>query len=398
VKRRLAFGVPATLVVVAAAAIAVVAWSTRDGSANGSRATAKIAFLVAPPAAGPPRPVALYVIDADGSNRRLVTGCGEGPESTAPYSECIVRSFAWSPDGRRLAFVRGTAGSSTRVPNLSLFVIDLDGKRERQLAGCGKPKWPSCGDFFQSQPAWSPDASRLVVPRAGVLYVFNVDRGGYRRLTPRCGSRRCYEMQPAWSPGGSTIVFRRMEAPRRRWLREFPLYSVKSDGSGLKKLTNLPGWTFRPAWSPDGRKIAFTVSDALGRGNSSMYSMAADGSRLTVLGSGQRFSGPRFPAWSPDGTEIVYLRTPIVPSPDADLSAEIWVMRADGTNQRRLYQSAQAFTSFGPTWSPEGGHIAFGAAVRGDEDDSGLFVMKADGTGLRRIAEPPIEAAWQPRP
>jgi Tol biopolymer transport system component len=398
VSRRVAFGLSAGLMVVIAAAIATVAWNARGNAVSRSSLSGRIAFSV-PPSDGNhlARPADLYVIDADGSNRRLLTRCPKLPPAQ-DYLDCIVRAFAWSPDGRQLAFVRGTIGGPT-APDLSLFVVDVDGQRERRLPGCGRPRWPSCGDFFGSQPAWAPDGSRLVVPRSGVLYVVNVDRWGYRRLMPPCRSRRCYDMHPAWAPDGATIVFRRMEAPRRRWLREFPLYSVNVDGSGLKKLTNLPGWTANPVWSADGRRIAFTVSDSRGRGESRMYSMAADGSDLTLLASGQRFGGPRLPAWSPDGTKIAYSATPVKHTKTGEgLAPEVWVINADGTGRTRLYQSHSGGLGLvGPIWSPGGTSIAFGVSLL-DRDDSGIFVMKADGSGLQRIAEPPTEAAWQPQP
>jgi Tol biopolymer transport system component len=403
VKGRLALAV-VVVALLATAALAALVWSIGSSPvAAGPTPKGKVAFS-APPSDDShlAMPSDLYVIDPDGSDRRRVARCSSGAD-VAPAKNlrfgCIVRGFAWSPDGRRLAFIRGNMGGATSLPDLSLFVVNLDGQRERRLQGCGKPKWPSCGDFFGSQPAWSPDSSRVVVPRGGSLYVFDVDRGVYRRLTPGCGRRRCFDMHPDWAPNGSRIVFARMGAPSSQSPPGQSLYSVKPDGSGLRRLTNRPGWAGNPVWSPDGRRIAF---DEWGGSEDGTYVMGADGSDPTPVLSGPNSSGPHVPAWSPDGTQIAYITTPatgITVRARTLFIAEIWLMKANGSERRRLYRSGSGLETWGrPVWSPGGKYIAFGVGLTGDAENSGIYVVKADGTGLRRVAAAPTDAAWQPGP
>ena len=94
------------------------------------------------------------------------------------------------------------------------------------------------------------------------------------------------------------------------------------------------------------------------------------------------------PSWSPDRKQIVY-----VSARGGD--ADVYVMNADGTGQRRLAGSKKGPQDQYPAWSPDGKLIAF-ASNRGGEED--IFVMRADGTGLRRLTK---NAAWiedqQPR-
>jgi Tol biopolymer transport system component len=320
-------------------------------------------------------------INRNGWNRRHLAGCKTG--------SCVVSAYAWSPAGKRLAFLRGIRGGRFRREQLSLFVVRADGKRERRLDGCGKPKWTSCGDFFGSRISWAPDGSRVVVTRGGSLYTFNVDRKGFRRLTS-CGRlASCFDKHPAWAPDGSTILFARLDGPRSQ-----SIYSVKPDGTGLTRLTDPRDQTGNPVWSPDGRRIAF---DAWDETESRIYVMRPDGSDPTLLKAGPPASGPGVPAWSPDGARIVFVSTPGTPGAYV---AEIWTINPDGTQPMRLYRSDCCLSAWGrPTWSPDGRYIAFASGL-GTPDMSGLYVVKTDGTGLRKLVAGLVaggmEPAWQP--
>jgi Tol biopolymer transport system component len=372
-RRRVALGVVGALLMFGAAAPeldAIGATGSTSAVSNG-----KIAYSDSSQ---------IWLVNRYGSKRRHLAGCKSSP--------CVVGAYAWSPAGKRLAFLRGTPGNRFRPSQLSLFVVRADGKRERRLDGCGKPKWTSCGDFFGSGIAWAPDGSRVVVTRGGSLYSINVDRKGFRRLTTCGRPALCFDMHAAWAPNGTRILFARSEGPR-----SWSLYSVKPDGTGLMRLTDRHDQTGNPASSPDGRMIAF---DAWDESESRLYVMRADGSGLTLLKSGPGASGPGVPAWSPDGARIVFLSTPGTPGA---YEAEIWTINPDGTQPMRLYRSDCCISTWGrPIWSPDGRFIAFAVGLStpdGALAPPGMYVMNADGTGLHKIATEHgvlMEPAWQP--
>jgi Tol biopolymer transport system component len=324
------------------------------------------------------RPANLYAVNPDGSGRRILARCRK--------IECQIGGYAWSPNGRRLAFLRGVRGG-----NLSLFVVRANGTRERRLPGCGNPK-PSCSirTFEQGRLSWSPDGSRLVVARDGgpSLFIVNVDRRRFRRLTSCGPPGSCVDADPSWAPRGARIVFARIV-----FARGGSIYSVKTNGSHPTRLTNLAGYAAHPAWSPDGSRIAFDVS---GDGEK-VYAMAADGSELTLLSSGSGGEGPGLPLWSPLGTQIVFFRTP--GSPGA-FTAEVGLIKADGTERQRLYHGPCCIGTWAaPIWSPDGRYIAFGVgSLYPNQFSSGIFIMRSDGTELRKLAADVEEVAWQRKP
>jgi Tol biopolymer transport system component len=107
---------------------------------------------------------------------------------------------------------------------------------------------------------------------------------------------------------------------------------------------------FEPAWPPDGQRLAFLTGGACGTGNWDIGTADRDGRRTAVLASTD-FSETG-PTWSPDGQWIAYDKSPIPPVFD-----QIWVMRADGSDQHAL--TAVGTTDWSASWSPLGDDIAF---------------------------------------
>jgi Tol biopolymer transport system component len=149
------------------------------------------------------------------------------------------------------------------------------------------------------------------------------------------------------------------------------LYTVRADGSKLTKITD-SAFAANPQWSPDGRQIAFDD-------NNDVFIANADGSDRRLLLDGEPGNGPGVPSWSPDGTKLAYFYTPGSPG---NFTAEVWTMNTDGSQKRRLYHSVCCVMSWSPPiWSPDGKKVAFAATSAG-----GTFVVDSDGTNLRRLS------------
>ena len=141
----------------------------------------------------------------------------------------------------------------------------------------------------------------------------------------------------------------------------------------------------QPAWSPDGSEIAFvrgrSVPSVLIVRPGDLFVMKADGSDVRRLTRGWLDATPAF---SPDGSELVFSRARSFDSS----SRGLWVMRVPGGSPRQLTHTFDSLDG-APAWSPDGARIAFVRLKRESMYDGAvaLYVMNRDGTHLRRIID-----------
>jgi TolB protein len=193
---------------------------------------------------------------------------------------------AWSPDGRRIAFVSDRFGGTANV-----FVMDADGENVRRLTNATRDAGVKC-----SKPSWSGDGGEIAYARewngGSEVVAVGIDGGGGPRLVA------ANAREPAWSPDGSKIAFASHRAGKG-----YRLWVAEADGSNPKELTaaDNPAGHVYPAWSPDGRRIAYT--DWTG-GSFEVFACDADGGNRTQL-SGQGGLNTAA-AWLPGGKAVSF--------------------------------------------------------------------------------------------
>jgi Tol biopolymer transport system component len=184
-------------------------------------------------------------------------------------------------------------------------------------------------------------------------------------------------------------------------LREdnFDIYVVKTDGSGLRNLTDHPAQDLLPAWSPDGARIAFFSSRT---GWPEIYVIQADGSGLMQITHGQELNATYTRlAWSPDGQRIAAVwadgQQNVLVGPLGPFVLEL--IESDGSAVRQVFQSDEELT--GPLrWAPDGRYL--GLSQTRVTPESGTLVDTAliDMSGSQ--AEPALSigscliAGWFP--
>ncbi|HSS21428.1 MAG TPA: DUF5050 domain-containing protein [Pyrinomonadaceae bacterium] len=142
------------------------------------------------------------------------------------------------------------------------------------------------------------------------------------------------------------------------------------------------------SWSPDDSRILFS---ALQNGKWNIYVMRADGAQVTKLMNNPDINYFN-PSWSPNGKQIVFSARQAKPA-----KSDIFVMNADGTGVRQLTTDAANDSS--PAWSPNGKQIAFISDRDGGEHDLQVYLMRADGSEQRRLvksATHDYDPQWSP--
>lgn len=227
------------------------------------------------------RPDAIVTMGSDGSSPALV-------QTTCSGEPCLGDSSpAWSPDGHRLVFERafGPIIEDTAA-GLDLVTANADGTNEQLLRRFRSLE----ADGREPHDAqWSPDGTRIAVnvlntrarPRNGsAIYVLDADGSDFRKVTPI----RLNAGSPDWAPNGRRIAFNSSYEGQAA----VEIYTVRSDGSGLKRVRREPkdSFSFEPVWSPNGKRIAF--AHATSETVPHIWTMTRNGKQLRQVTRGSK--------------------------------------------------------------------------------------------------------------
>lgn len=324
---------------------------------------------------------AIQSVRSDGTQARVVFD-GNG---------AVVQSPSWSPDGTRITFASDMDGP------FSIYTMSADGGDIQRLT---TPEQ----ETLDESPIWSPDGrsiafSRTYEPQSTTdLLVVRADGSGLTNLTNLDDYIRA--LWPTWSSDGSRLAFVRYR-PTGNGTYAGDIYLIGADGSGLQRLTAMPGGAMWPSWSPDNEHITFVVSPP-SEHDTRIYVVDSTGGDPVVLTP--ELSAHELTTWSPDGQYIAFSRR-------VESLQSIWIMRPDGTHLQQVTSDDDVGSLSGLRWSPDGQHLAYAAATGGQgeptsvEDEeliqASLVVIDRDGANRRVLAEDVAfgsQPAWSPLP
>jgi len=225
------------------------------------------------------------------------------------------------PRFTQLTFASGSEKTPAIAPNGETFVFVRDDDIYLQrVDGRNAINLTKSPETAEAAPAFSPDGRQIAFHTARGIFVMGATGESVRRIT-------AFGFDPAWSPDGKKIIFTRDEAaidPRNRKASEATLMIVDAGGGAPKIL--LAADAMQARWSPDGRRIAYWGADDAGQRD--IYTVAADGSKESIVTVTNDTALDWSPAWSPDGKWLYF-------ASDRNGTMSIWRVAIDSTSGRR---------------------------------------------------------------
>jgi Tol biopolymer transport system component len=262
----------------------------------------------------------IWLIDADGRNRRELIACPDGACSRP----------AWSPDGQRLIYERRSfagVGGPPGPPRLWWY----DTAAAHTLAVFSDTQWLGYGVSFSPDGRWIS----YVAPNTQGVEVYNLETGQNLFILSRTGE------QAAWSPTSNELMMTQLQLEAA----EFAIHIVRASLE-TEEVTNVSGdepnndsW---PAYSPDGEWVAFTRQAAGTVGGKQLWLMRPDGSEAYPL-TDNIDAHHGAPQWSPDGRYLAVQRF-LLSAPE---KMGVWLLAVETQEIREL-----ATPGVSPSWLP----------------------------------------------
>ena len=283
---------------------------------------------------------------------------------------------SFSPDGKRIAY------SSNRSGWFEIYIRDASpSSQERQVTTDGQQN---------TDPAWSPDGKWIAyhsVAQHGIWVI--ALEGGKPRQISKFGSA------PAWSPDGGQLAFRSYE-PTSLAASDWPgdgdstIWTVAADGSRLQQVTtrnNPPGQHADPSWSPDGKHIVFASLGIITMGfRGVLWLVDPVSAELRPIARNQIWAGAN-PVFAPGGQGVYFAGRPKFDSSNA----VFYVALAGEQKPVELYRIKQAVPAR-LSVSRDGRRLAFTRQTNASQ----IWITGAGGSEARPLFQDAVVRARVP--
>jgi Tol biopolymer transport system component/predicted Ser/Thr protein kinase len=321
-----------------------------------------------------------YWAVSEGSQRDIWTLPAGGGEPVQVTNDPPVDwNPIWSPDGNYIYF------SSDRGGTMNLWRVPIAEKTGKVL---GPPEPITTPSTDASHMSFSHDGRRMAyAQRTASSNIYKVEFDPAKgkvvgESTPITqGTRNA--IQPCPSPDGQWLAFASGGA-------QSEIFVVRTDGTGLRQLSDGRYRNRAPCWSPDGKKIAFYSSRS---GKLEVWTVNGDGSgfqQLTYEGRGSVW----FPVWSPDGGRLAYYvrYEPAREVPGDSFIMDVTTPWKDQPHEAlpRLRNPDAGFESW--SWSADGTKLA-GTAIGGGVW-SGIGVYSVDSRKCEWLLDYGSRPVW----
>ena len=289
------------------------------------------------------------------------------------------RSPAWSPDGRAIAFLRG----SNR--GVAVYVVPASGGPERFIATL-KTRLPSRPLSRFQMLDWSGDGALVVADQDSPEEPFHIirlsiDTAETQQLTSP-PPHSYGDLRPVVSPDGKTLAFTRGLAPTPS-----DIYVLPVTGGEPRRVTFDDNVITALTWSEDGGSIVFSSERGAMAGAGSLWRVRVDVSTARpepqqLHGIGQRATGPVI---ARRGRRLAYV--------ESAQDVNLWRVAATGEGLAQPLVSSTREEN-GPDYSPDGARIAFASNRSGNWE---VWVASSNGSNQRAVTSYGAAPAWQPR-
>ncbi|HEV2881575.1 MAG TPA: S9 family peptidase [Pyrinomonadaceae bacterium] len=317
-----------------------------------------------------------------------------------------------SPDGRFIAYQISDPDKAANRSRTHIYLIPTTG---------GEPVQLTNGDASASTPRWSPDGKRIAFVRGGQIYTMDATGGDVKKIT----SISTGAGDPVWSPDGRWLAFAsdiypgcaddacnqkrdaEVEASKvkakvidrllyRHWTawkdgKRSHVFVVSADGGAARDLT--PGDFDAPpfslggqtdyAFSPDSKELAFARNtekvEATSTNNDIFIVPLAGGEPQRITGDNK--GSDQSPVYSPDGRYLAYRSQAI-----AGFESARWRLMLYDRQTKKTRELLSKFDAYveGFTFTPDGKHIYF---VSGERGRNPIYMAATEGDHMMKVLD-----------